>query len=132
MSPEDLAQIHAACFTRPRPWSAEEFAALLADSSNFLISRPQGFLIGRTILDEAELLTLAVAPEVRRRGSGAALLAAFETEAVRRGAKNAFLEVAHDNQPALCLYARSCWYEAGRRRGYYGDGIDALILRKDT
>lgn len=130
MTPEELACLHATCFTRPRPWSAAEFSVLLADPANFLLARDGGFLLGRTVLDEAELLTLAVAPAARRRGIGGALLTGFETEAQARGATTAFLEVASDNAAAQALYAGAGWQNAGCRRDYYGDGIDALVMRK--
>ena len=130
MTPEELARLHATCFTRPRPWSAAEFQALLADPANFLLTRESGFLLGRTILDEAELLTLAIAPEARRQGIGAALLAGFETRAQARGAATAFLEVASDNAAAQALYAGKGWQNAGCRRDYYGGGTDAVVMLK--
>lgn len=130
MTPTDLAALHAACFAaHPRPWSAAEFADLLASPLNFLLSRPQGFLLGRTVADEAELLTLAVAPAARRQGIGAALLADFAATSRVRGATVAFLEVASDNAPAIALYTGAGWSRAGQRRNYYAPGIDALLLR---
>ncbi|MDO5605718.1 MAG: GNAT family N-acetyltransferase [Paracoccus sp. (in: a-proteobacteria)] len=129
MTPDDLARLHSACFSIPRPWTADEFAALISDPRNFLLCADQGFLLGRAVLDEAELLTLAVAPAARRRGIGADLLARFRTIAAGRGAGTAFLEVASDNTAARALYQRGGWVQAGRRAGYYGPGIDALILR---
>ncbi|MFT3688752.1 GNAT family N-acetyltransferase [Paenirhodobacter sp.] len=128
MTPADLAALHARCFTTPRPWSEGEFRDLLAAPFTFLLTAPQGFLLGRVIAGEAELLTLAVAPEARRRGTGRALLAGFAETARARGADSAFLEVAEDNAPARALYAAAGWREAGRRRGYYHPGIDALVL----
>lgn len=125
-----MAALHAACFTRPRPWSGAEFAGLLADAAVFAVTRPGGFVLGRAVLDEAELLTIAVDPALRRQGAGRALLAAFEAAAAARGASRAFLEVAADNVAALALYHGAGWAEAGRRRGYYGPGIDALVLAK--
>lgn len=130
MTPAELAAIHHECFTSPRPWSKAEFASLLPDPSCFLLTRPQAFLLGRTVLDEAELLTIAVAPAARRKGAGAALLAGFEAAAKMRGAVMAFLEVASDNAAAQILYAGAGWQNAGRRRSYYGDGVDAVVMRK--
>ncbi|NHF73968.1 ribosomal protein S18-alanine N-acetyltransferase [Paracoccus xiamenensis] len=131
MTPETLARIHAASFTLPRPWSAAEFASLLRDPANFLLTQGAGFILGRTVLDEAELLTLAVSPHSRRRGLGSRLLQAFEDAAVARMASTAFLEVASDNSAARALYASANWQNAGRRRNYYAAGIDAVVMRKD-
>ncbi len=124
-----MAALHARCFAHPRPWSETEFRDLLDSRGVFALSRPQGFLLGRVILDEAELLTLAVAREARRQGLGAALTAGFAAEAQRLGAVTAFLEVASDNAPAQALYRRQGWVEAGRRRNYYAPDIDGLTLR---
>jgi ribosomal-protein-alanine N-acetyltransferase len=131
VTPEALAAIHARCFpSHPRPWSAPEFADLLANRLNFLLTRPEGFLLGRVIADEAELLTLAVAPEARRQGLGRALLNEFALTSSARGAREAFLEVAADNAPAIALYAGNGWDRAGQRRDYYAPGIDAIIMRR--
>lgn len=132
MRPAALAALHARCFTTPRPWSEAEFAELLESPHAFLVTAPGGFLLGRVIAGEAELLTVAVAPESRRRGTGRALLQAFAEAARARAAETAFLEVAEDNAPARALYRAAGWAEAGRRRGYYhapdGRAVDALIL----
>ena len=132
MTPEALAALHARCFpAHPRPWSTGEFSELLDNRLNFLLIRPQGFLVGRVVADEAELLTLAVAPEARRMGLGRALLAEFAHTSTARGAREAFLEVASDNAPAIALYASAGWQRAGTRRDYYAPGIDAIVMRHE-
>ncbi len=128
MSPEALARLHAACFTRPRPWSADEFAGLMAGTGAFLLTDAHGFLLGRVIADEAELLTLAVDPAHRRRGIAARLLARFKDRAATLGAVTAFLEVAADNRAARALYVGAGWTQAGSRRGYYAPGVDAVVM----
>lgn len=130
VDPAELAALHAEAFVRPRPWSADEFAGVVASPGAFLLTEGGGFLVGRALAGEAELLTLAVPEAARRRGIGARLLACFESEALARGAEAAFLEVASDDAPARALYAGAGWAEAGRRRDYYAPGVDALILRK--
>ena len=134
MTPEAMAALHALCFTTPRPWSAAEFAGLLADPLCFALVEPRGLLLGRAVAGEAELLTLAVAPEARRQGIAARLLAGFLTQAETRQAETAFLEVAADNTPAIALYQRGGFAPAGRRRGYYarpdGPALDALVMTR--
>lgn len=134
MTPRALAELHAQCFTVPRPWSEAEFANLLESPGVFVVAEPQGFALGRTVLDEAELLTLAVAPDARRGGIGRALLARFEQCASERGATKGFLEVAADNRAARGLYTAQDWLETGLRPRYFrapdGTLIDAIIMGK--
>lgn len=136
MTPEALALLHARCFRSPPPWSAADFAGLLADPLAFLlVEGDAGFLIGRAVAGEAELLTLAVAPEARRRGLARSLVARFLYQARVRGADRAFLEVAADNAAAIALYESTGFTLFGRRRGYYhapdGTRTDALVLARD-
>jgi ribosomal-protein-alanine N-acetyltransferase len=134
VTPAELAALHARAFTVPRPFSEAEFAALLGTASVFLCAEPGGLLLGRVIADEAELLTLAVAPVQRRRGLGAQLVAAFHTTAMQRGARVAFLDVDERNTAARALYQSAGYVEAGRRRRYYKhpDGAsDALVLTRE-
>jgi ribosomal-protein-alanine N-acetyltransferase len=132
MTPAEMAVLHARSFTTPRPWSEAEITDLLASPLVFALTRPGAFLLGRVVVGEAELLTIAVDPDERRAGLGGALVAAFLTEAAARGGESAFLEVAEGNAAARALYATCGFAPAGRRRGYYHrpDGIseDALIL----
>lgn len=134
MTPAAMAALHARCFTTPRPWTAAEFAALLAEPPVFATLAETGFALGRVVADEAELLTIAVAPEARRQGEGRALLDGFLRTARARGAETAFLEAAADNAAALALYRWSGFAEAGRRRGYYhspgNPPVDALVMVK--
>jgi [ribosomal protein S18]-alanine N-acetyltransferase len=133
MTPAELATLHARAFTTPRPWSEAEFASLLTDPLAFLlVEGDAAFLLGRAVAGEAELLTIAVAPEARRLGLGRKLVGRFIYQARLRGAESAFLEVAEDNIAARALYRASGFTEAGRRRGYYrtpqGTAVDALVL----
>lgn len=89
-----------------------------------------GFVLARAAADEAEILTLAVVPAWRRRGLGAALLAAAQRRAASLGAAQLFLEVAADNDAARALYAGAGFEAVGLRRGYYAGGRDALVLRR--
>lgn len=129
-----MALLHAASFTTPRPWSEAEFADLLTAPLVITLAEPAGFLIGRVVAGEAEVLTVAVDPLARRRGIGARLLAAFLQDARAKNAESVFLEVAADNTAARALYAAAGFQPAGLRRGYYrppqGLAVDALILRR--
>jgi ribosomal-protein-alanine N-acetyltransferase len=130
MTSQQLAAIHAECFTVPRPWSAEEFADMLG-----LCAQPDGFALGRVAGPEAELLTLAVRPAEQGKGTGRQLLRQYEAEARKRGATEAFLEVAVDNDIAIHLYRSEGYTDAGWRKDYYegptGTKISCLVLRKE-
>ncbi len=132
MTFDEMAAIHAACFTTPKPWSAVEIASTLDSDFVFLLTEPNGFLIGRVVAGEAELITLAVDPSARKRGTGGRLVDGFLREAGLRGAESVFLEVLASNLPAQSLYARKGFEPKGKRRGYYlmpeSARQDALIL----
>jgi ribosomal-protein-alanine N-acetyltransferase len=134
MTPADMAAIHAACFTMPRPWSAAEIAGLLDSPFSFAIKAQGGFLLGRVVAGEAELLTVAVDPAARRQGIGTGLVRAFLDEAAARGGESIFLEVAEFNTAARAVYARAGFVETARRRGYYhapdGRSVDAVIMAR--
>lgn len=125
-----MAVLHAACFTIPRPWSAAEIDSLLQAAGCFVLTNPNGFVIGRVVAREAELLTLAVSPDARRQGIARNLCTMFNEQAQNMGAATAFLEVASDNAAAQALYASLGWVCCGVRRGYYAPGIDAMVMQR--
>ncbi len=135
MTTAELARLHAACFTAPPPWSEAAFHQTLAGAGVFLLTEPGGFLVGRAVAGEAELLTLAVDPAMRRQGIGFSLVSRFLTEAGQRGAARQFLEVAAENHPARALYERAGFRVAGVRRGYYrnpgGGTSDAVTMARE-
>jgi len=122
---ERLAALHRTSF--PDPWTDTAIAALLATPGTFAFASAQGFVMARAVGDEAEILTLAVTPEARRKGLGRALVEAALAHAGTLGARRIFLEVSTANEAALALYRKVDFHEAGQRKGYY-DGQDALIL----
>lgn len=85
-----------------------------------------GYIAWQVVLDEADLLGLAVAAPWRRRGLGRRLL--LETMPPAR----LTLEVREDNGPARALYESLGFQRVGRRRHYYGPGVDALLLQRDN
>ena len=125
-----LAGLHAAAFDTP--WPATAFAELLGQAGVFLEGDADGFVLIRTVADEAEILTLAVRPAARRKGLGARLLRNATVRAAAIGVTRMFLEVAEDNVPARALYGALGFEAAGRRPRYYpradGPAADALLL----
>ena len=132
---ETLAAIEAAAFESP--WSPESLHAALEPprARAWLVLDPgtreaQGYALFLTVVDEAELLRIAVVPRRRRRGVARALLAAGLDDLDRRGIRVCHLEVRADNQPALALYAEAGFREVGRRPRYYPGGVDAVLLTR--
>lgn len=134
MTPEALARIHAQAFSSTRAWSAAEFRSLLDQPGMVLTGDDRAFALLRVTLDEAEVLTIATAPEHRRKGLARAVLAQAETAVQTLGAAVIFLEVAEDNDAARALYAQAGYAQIGRRPGYYlpkdAAPVAALVLRK--
>ncbi|EAQ06804.1 MULTISPECIES: GNAT family N-acetyltransferase [Yoonia] len=134
MTPEALAYIHALAFSSTRAWSAAEFRDLLDQRGMILTGDDRAFALLRVTLDEAEVLTIATAPEHRRKGLARAVLAQAETAVQALGAAVIFLEVAEDNDAARALYAQAGYAQIGRRPGYYlpkdAAPVAALVLRK--
>ena len=83
-----------------------------------LDDEPAGFALVRTVLDEAELLLLAVTPAQRRRGVATALLRTAIADARAEGATRLHLEVRAGND-AVRLYLAHGFDRVGIRRGYY-------------
>src|ERR1700691_4549311 len=137
---EALARLHALAFPF-EPWDRNSLASLVAlpamrarviESGGHA---PAGFLLALVVAGEAQILTLYVAPDGRRRGVARALLADLAALAREAKAPRLVLEVAADNGPALKLYA-SCGFAPIRRRGGYyrrGDAppVDAVMLARE-
>ena len=131
MTPQALAQLHAAAFTSGRPWSADEFASLCAEAHTCLTTAEHGFALWRAVAGEAELLTIAVAPDRQGRGIGTALMRDWMAEAAQQ-ADTAFLEVAADNAPACALYGKCGFAKVAERPAYYSretGKVDAWVMR---
>lgn len=120
----------------PAPWRDDEFAVLLAQPGvaglMWTEAEPCGFILIRAVADEAEILTLAVAPDYRRRGLAAHLLDEACLMLRAGGTHRLFLEVAEDNTAARALYENHGFSVTGRRAKYYDRGgahrIDAIVM----
>ena len=126
-----LSAIHARAFPQDECWNERIIAGQLSQPGVFgLIDARGGMLLARLAADEAEVLTVAVVPERRQQGLGAALLSRAADEARLRGAERIFLEVSTRNPAARGLYQQLGYQQIGRRKAYYADGSDALVLSK--
>jgi ribosomal-protein-alanine N-acetyltransferase len=124
-----MAALHGAAFP-DEPWDETAIATLLGHPGTVGLLDPRGgFVLLRVAADEAEILTIAAAP--KRQGIGTDLMRAAIAQAHAAGAAAMFLEVAAGNVAALQLYGKLDFSPIGRRKGYYANGEDAVVLRRD-
>lgn len=117
----------------PTPWSRDLFEGELGRPDRaYLVARSGDQVLGYggliVIAGDGHVSTIAVDPDARGRGIGRRLLLELVDEALDRGVTDLTLEVRVSNEPALALYRRFGFAPAGVRRGYYGDGEDALVM----
>jgi ribosomal-protein-alanine N-acetyltransferase len=125
-----------------RGWEPAECAGLIADPAvvadgvfSGAETRPEGFALSRKAADEAEILSIVVAPARRGAGLGRALLGAHLARLAEEGVAQVFLEVEDGNLAAERLYRHFGFREVGRRKGYYpkpdGSRATAIAMRLD-
>ena len=130
-----VAELEKLCFAMP--WSEKSVAGELDNPlALWLVAMDgeslAGYVGSQTVMDETDMMNLAVDSEFRRQGVGEALVNALTASLKELGSRCLTLEVRDSNGPARALYAKLGFAEAGRRRGYYRDPReDALILRKE-
>jgi ribosomal-protein-alanine N-acetyltransferase len=128
-----LAALHAESFDDAR-WNLHQItdSLELATTLGLIVidnGIAQGFILCQWTGDEAEILTLCVAPRARHKGAGQLLLATAIETAKKKSARRMFLEVATDNVIALSLYEKAGFKMLGIRRGYYqhnGKSVDGM------
>lgn len=131
-----LAGLEAALFGE-EAWDAQALQGLASTAGRRLRVMAQGdVVVGYALTgvqgDFAELLRIGVAPEAQRSGIAGRLLEAALMSARQDGAERMLLEVSEANAAALSFYRRSGFVEIDRRRRYYRDRTDALVLQRDV
>ena len=140
-----LSEIHQEGFSRG--WSDGDLEKMLAGPGySCLVARregggakpPVGFVIIRSVLDEAEVITIAVSPNARRNGIARLLMAEAIRQLQGERVKTLFLEVASGNEAATQLYAKLGFEQISNRQGYYSSqengglvSSNALVMRRD-
>jgi ribosomal-protein-alanine N-acetyltransferase len=132
---EDAAPVRRILREAPEAanWSEESLGEVLSWSGGVaLVSEADGavtgFLVGRRLGDEAEILNLGVVASRRRAGHGGALLRAALEEFRIRGVNRVFLEVRESNATGIGFYAKHGFAKTGIRRGYYHEPEEAAVL----
>lgn len=130
-----IAELEKLCFSDP--WSENSIASELVNRlSYWLVAEKDGKVVGyvgsQSVLDAADMMNLAVSPEYRKQGVGAALVNALTDHLQQNQVIALLLEVRVSNAPAISLYEKLGFVQVGRRPKYYHNPKeDALILRKE-
>lgn len=128
---DELCRLEALCFTDP--WSRDSLAEELDNPLAVYTGLGRGSaLLGyvgtRRVLDEWEIVNVAVDPAFRREHLGSRLLEAVLGEARAQGAKQVFLEVRESNAPARGLYEKYGFRPIARRKHYYDHPVENAIV----
>lgn len=137
---DDMAEvmdIEKRCFQYH--WTEEQFRMGLEKGAFRVLGARQeaqgalvGYLAFSTVVDEMEILNLAVLPEFRRKGHAARLMAMLLAYCRKNGLRKGFLDVKSSNDSAIDLYLKFGFKKIGVRKRYYPDtGEDAILFKRD-
>ena len=134
---EDVVEIER--LSNSHPWTERNFHDALASGYLCLVARDHGavsgFAVARLLGDEAELLLIAVTPEMRRQGVALLLWIELAERVQASGARTVHLEVRESNRPAQAFYRSRSFTQSGVRPKYYPNGAhesereDAVLMK---
>ena len=130
-----IAELEKLCFSDP--WSEKSIETELSCRlSVWLVAlegeQVVGYVGSQTVIDESDMMNIAVHPDFRRRGIAEALVAELEAALRQRGSRALTLEVRDSNASAIALYEKLGFAQVGLRKNYYRNPKeDARILRKE-
>ena len=118
------------------PWESKAIETLITDNNKTCLVAELGGVIvsyvgAESVLDESNIGNIVTHKEYRGKGIATELFEALLTELKAQGIKKLFLEVEHDNTPAIGLYEKLGFLNYGYRRDYYGQGKDAVLMSLD-
>ena len=130
-----IAALEKICFSDP--WSERSIASELDNKLAFWLVAVEGesvtgYIGSQTVMEETDMMNVAVHPDFRRQGIAEALVSGLVEQLKTMGSHCLTLEVRASNAPAIALYEKLGFAEIGRRKNYYRNPReDALILRKE-
>ena len=131
-----VAELERICFGT-EAWSEKSVASELNNPLSFWLvavdgERVAGYVGSQTVLDESDMMNVAVHPDYRKQGIATALIVGLVEELRKKGSRCLTLEVRASNENAISVYQKLQFQEVGRRKNYYRNPKeDALILRKE-
>lgn len=116
-------------------WNENVLCEMLENDVNYIYvaiidNNVAGYYCMQLVAGESELLRIAVAPDVRRKGIGNLLMKNMEEECILQNCERIFLEVNEKNVGAFSLYEQNQYTVISKRKDYYGKGENALIMMK--
>lgn len=128
---KEIAEIEKNCI--PDGWSEKAFEEWLSGDGRILLGafadgRMIGFANGSWVIDEGELLNIAVLEEYRQHGTAALLYEQIEKEFSDNGVGTVYLEVREKNTPAIKFYQKNGFEQNGLRKNYYKNPHDNAVL----
>lgn len=134
---DDIYKLDVATFAMPWSKKALNYDILENDNAFVIVAEYEDKFAGYadiwTVMDEADLNSIAVSINFRRKGIGDAIMIAMAEMLASNGVETINLEVRVSNVPAIRLYKKYGFKECGVRPGYYLDnGEDALIMKRET
>ena len=130
-----IAELEKLCFHDP--WSENSIASELGNRlSVWLVALDEekvvGYVGSQTVIDETDMMNIAVHPDYRNRGVATELIMELTQQLKKRGSRGLMLEVRESNSAAISLYEKHGFVQVGCRRNYYRNPREnALILRKE-
>ena len=130
-----IAALEIVCFADP--WDEKSIDYELTNQlSHWLVALEADTVVGyvgsQTVIDETDMMNIAVHPDFRRKGIAEALVNALVSDLKELGSHCLTLEVRESNEPAKALYEKLGFIHVGTRKNYYRHPKeDGLILRKE-
>ena len=130
-----IADLEKLCFSDP--WSEKSIETELSCRLSLWFvamegDKVVGYVGSQTVIDESDVMNIAVHPDYRRQGIGEALLETLADALREKGSRGLTLEARVSNTPAVSLYEKAGFRQVGLRKNYYRNPKeDALILRKE-
>lgn len=130
-----IAELEKVCFADP--WSVTSIETELSSRLSLWFVAMEGdtvvgYVGSQTVIDESDVMNIAVHPDYRRQGIGEALLETLADALREKGSRGLTLEARVSNTPAVSLYKKAGFLQVGLRKNYYRNPKeDALILRKE-
>ena len=118
------------------PWDSKAIESLIVDpNKKCLVADLHGEVVGyvgsESVLDECNIGNIVTHKDYRGRGFASVMMEILLNGLKNKGIKKIFLEVEHDNEPAIALYEKFGFVRYGLRRNYYGQGKDAILMSLD-